>query len=179
MARMRKSPDEKRNAIREKLWPGSEQWAWDRKKSDGFTTVPRLLPWITHLLKHLASATKTGDPSPAYLELWFRSYDGGLVTIKDEEECAYAAGYSSTRAFRTWSEHMANLVNFEFILAYRDGNREFGQVLLLNPLAVAAKHHHDGKIPPHWWSSFVRRAEEIGADIPEPFYLPAGTLRQR
>jgi hypothetical protein len=123
-------------------------------------------------MKHLASGSKTGDPSPAYLELWMRSFDEGLVTIVDEEQCAFAAGYASNRALRTWSEHMLSLVNMGFILTHRDGLREFGQVLLLNPLAVAAALNDQGKTPAGWWASFVRRAKEIGVDIPRPIVLP-------
>lgn len=179
MPRTRKTPDEKRSELREAIWPGSLKWAWDRHASDGFITIPRLLPWILHLLKHLASGSKTGDPSPAYVELWSRSFDGGLVTIKDEEECAFAAGYASNRAYRTWKDHILTLVDLGFILTSRDGLREFGQVLLLNPLAVAVQLNDEKKTPDGWWPSFFRRANEIGADLPGPLVLPAGVRRMQ
>jgi hypothetical protein len=123
---------------------------------------------LLHIIKHLASGSKSADPSPAYVDLWMRSFDEGIISISDEEQCAFASGYSSSRALRTWSEHMRALVDMGFILAKRDGNREFGQVLLLNPLAVAVRLHREGKTPPGWWVSFMRRAKEIGTDLPEP-----------
>jgi hypothetical protein len=177
MARKRKSPAEKREELRDAIWPHAPDWTWSRKTSDGYATIPRLLPWILHLLKHLAAGSKTGDPSPAYLELWARSFDEGLVTIKDEDECAFAAGYTSNRAARTWSDHMAKLVNLGFILANQDGLHEYGQVLLLHPIAVAAQCHKEGKTPDGWWTSFVRRANDIGAEIPPPLVLPSGVKR--
>ena len=178
MPRIRKSPSQKREEIREAVWPGSAELTWNRKTSDGFATIPRLLPWITHLLKHLATGSKTGDPSSAYIELWARSFDEGIVTIKHEEECAFAAGYSSNRGERTWSEHMAKLIDLGFILAHQEGHHEFGLVLLLNPIAVAVKLHRENKTPDGWWASFVRRAQEIGAELPPPLELPPGLRRQ-
>jgi hypothetical protein len=174
MHRVRKSPAEKCAELREAIWHGSSDWIWNRKTSDGFVTIPRLLPWILHLLKHLAAGSKTGDPSPVYVELWARSYDEGLVTIKDEEECAFAAGYASRRGLRTWSSHMVKLVDLGFILTNREGLREFGQVLLLNPLAVAVRLHQEKRVPDGWWTSFFRRAKEIGTDLPPALVLPDG-----
>lgn len=173
----RKTPDQKRDELRERLWPDSEKWTWCRKDEKGFITIPRLLPWVTHALKYLAKGSKTGDPSSAYLELWCRSFDYGLVTIKDEEECAFAAGYSGNRAHRTWSAHMTKLVDLGVILARKEGIREFGQVLLLNPLAVAAGWHANGKLPEGWWTSFAARAGDIGASIPKPLKLPKDLKR--
>jgi hypothetical protein len=175
MLKRRKPPGEKREELREELWPGSSEWIWSRQTAAGFVTVPRLLPWILVLIKHVSAGSKSADPSPAYVELWMRSYDEGLITITDEEQCAFASGYSSARALRTWIEHMRALVDKGFILAKKDGNREFGQVLLLNPLAVAVGLHKVGKTPDGWWVSFMRRAKDIGAKLPEPidFNAPA------
>jgi hypothetical protein len=179
MVRARKTPDEKRAELRETLWPGSSQWCWDRHHTKGFITIPRLLPWILHLLKHLAMGTKTGDPSPAYVDLWARSFDGGFVEIKDEKECAFASGYATTRALRTWTEHMMTLVDSGFILVCRRGLREFGYVLLLNPLAVAARLQKEGRTPEGWWSSFLQRAQEISATVPGPLDLPKGLKKMK
>ncbi len=140
----------------------------------GFATVPRLLPWILHLIKMLAGERK-GDPSPVYLELWCRDFGQGIITIGDEQECAYASGYASTRALRTWREHMLKLVEMGFILTKKEGIREYGQVLLLNPLAVCAKLNDEKKVPEEWWTTFSKRANEIGATIPPPIDLAVRT----
>jgi hypothetical protein len=173
----RKSPEQKRTELREALWPDSTNWTWCRHGEKGFSTIPRLLPWVIHAIKHLSKGGKTGDPSPAYVELWCRSFDYGFVQIKNEEECAFAAGYTGNRAHRTWSDHMMKLVDLGFILARRDGNRDFGYVLLLDPLAVAAALNAQKKLPDEWWTSFMGRANEISAAIPKPLKLPKDLKR--
>lgn len=97
--------------LRDQLWPGSATWIWDMNNSEtvGFATVPRLLPWVLHLIKILVDGDKCGDPSPAYLELWCRDFGQGIISIADEEKCAYASGYHSTWARRTWRGHMVRL----------------------------------------------------------------------
>lgn len=168
MAPDKSGPARRRKVLRDALWPGSEGWIWHRSSNQGFTTIPRLLPLVLHLIRRLA---RKGDPSTVYMDLWARTYDEGIVSIDDEEECAYGSGYTGTRAVRTWREHMLNLVELGFILARRDGNREYGQVLILNPLGVSARLHAEGKLPEGWWTAFVRRASEIGAVIPPPLIL--------
>jgi len=164
--------DAKRKALRDQLWPGSAAWIWDISDKEavvGFATLPRLMPWVLHLIQILVKdENKKGDPSAAYLELWCRDYGQCIISITDEQENAYAAGYSSTRAIRTWRDHMLKLVELGFIKAMVEGNREYGQILLLNPIAVCAKLRRDKKVPDEWWTSFVRRAHAIGATIPEP-----------
>lgn len=162
--------DRKREKLRDALWPGSSKWIWDAfdMRVMGFTSVPRVLPWVLHAIKSLS---KGSDPSSAYLELWCRDYGLGIVEISDDQECAFAAGYASTRAIRTWREHMQKLVDLGFILCLPSGNREFGHVLLLNPLAVCHRLKLENKLPEGWWPSFVARANAIGATIPEPLDL--------
>jgi hypothetical protein len=164
-------PDRRRRDLRDQLWPGSAAWIWDindNKGVVGFATIPRLMPWVLHLIKILTNGEKTGDPSPVYLELWCRDYGQGIISIADEMECAYASGYSSSRALRTWRSHMLKLVELGFIFAKAEGIREYGQVLLLNPLAVCARLKKEGRVPDEWWTSFSRRASDIGAPIPPP-----------
>lgn len=164
--RKQNGQDKKRTTLRDQLWPGSSHWIWDLRDKDkvkGFATVPRLLPWVMHLIKHL---TTGGDPSSAYLELWCRDFGQSIIEISDEQECAYAAGYASTRAVRTWREHMLKLVEMGFIRVQASGNREYGQVLLLHPLAVCRRLHEAGKTPEGWWAAFLARATAISAEIP-------------
>lgn len=167
--------DLKRTQLRNQLWPGSEEWIWDfsdKEKVIGFATVPRLLPLVIHLIQQLVSGEKGGDPTPVYLELWCRDFGQGYVSVTDEAECAYASGYASRRAVRTWRGHMERLNELGFIKVQPDGNREYGNVLLLNPLAVCHRIHQDGKTPEGWWSAFTKRASTIGALIPQPLVFP-------
>src|SRR5262249_2504832 len=107
-----------------------------------------------------------------YLELWCKDWGQGIIWIQDEQECAFAAGYTGNRAVRTWKERMFKLVELGFIKTRQEGNREHGQVLLLNPITVCAKLHREGRVPDEWWTSFVRRAGEIKAAIPDPPFFP-------
>lgn len=171
--RKKNQADQRREQQRNDLWPGSEDWIWDPSDTAnviGFATVSRLIPWITALIRHLAGRGK--DPTGVYLELWCRDWGQGIITISDELDCAFASGYTSTRALRTWREHVQLLVDLHFIKTERCGNREVGHVLLLNPLAVAHWYHKQGKTPEGWWASFTQRAREIKATIPEPLAPP-------
>ncbi len=166
----RKTASEKRTGVRELHWPNSESAIWSPdKKAVGYARVSRLLPLIMMLIGKICP--KGGNPASVYLDLWCRDMGESLVQITDEEECAYCSGYATKRAVRTWREHMRKLVSLEFIQVQKVYNREFGYVLLLNPLEVAAKLHAEGKVEKEWWSAFSMRAEDIGATIPKPSVL--------
>ena len=155
----------RRDGLREEFWPGSFNWIWDTstQKQKGFVTLPRLMPWITTLIRHVC---KSGDPTPVYWEFWCRHMGQGLVEIRDEEECAFAAGYTSTRALRTWYEHVRTLADCHFIDFREVGLRKVGFVFLPSPLAVARWYYEQGKTPKGWWESFRSRAREVGAEVP-------------
>jgi len=156
----------KREELREKFWPGSGERIWKRRLNDGFTTIPRVLPLVMHLIRHL---TPRGDPSRVYWDLWARAWDEGILTVTDEDTWAYSAGYTGTRALRTWREHMLTLQEIGFIEIKPQGNRQIGHILILNPLAVCARLHRDRRrdVPEEWWTAFVHRANEIKAVIPD------------
>lgn len=168
--------DRRERELREQLWPGSSAWIWDRNDKanvKGFATIPRLLPLIMILIDELKEPGE-GDARMAYLELWSRARDNQIISIKDEEEIAYASHCTRPkRAARTWKEHMRVLRRLGFILIAADGNREIGHILLVNPLAVAARIHRERSLSPSWWSALNRRAAEVGAKIPDPSLLPA------
>jgi hypothetical protein len=172
-------PNNKRKDLREQLWPGSDEWVWREDKEVGYVKLPRLMPLVLTLMRHLSAGAKTGDPSSVFLDLWCRSMGQGIVTITDEEDCAYSSGYASTRAVRTWRGHLFQLVNLGFILAKADGNREYGQILLLNPLAVCARLHAERKDPDGWWAAFIRRAGDVGAKVPAPLSLDGEEAKEK
>lgn len=161
--------DRRRENLRENLWPGSAAWIWTMsdEKVVGFATMSRMTPLICTVIRDL-SGGRSGDPSMVFIELWCKDRGQGIVAIQDEQECAFAAGYTGNRAVRTWKERMFKLVELGFIKAKQEGNREFGQVLLVNPLAVCVRLRADGKVSDEWWTAFVRYAGEIKALIPPP-----------
>jgi hypothetical protein len=99
----------------------------------------------------------------------------GIISITDEAQCAYASGYSSSRALRTWRAHMLRLVELGFVLCKQEGLREYAHVLLLDPLAVCARLRQEGRVPDEWWTAFEGRANDIGATIPPPLDLTAAS----
>jgi len=163
--------DTRRAELRDQLWPGSERWIWSihNEKIVGFATMSRLTPWICSLMRDLSGGK---DPTSAFLELWCKDWGQGIISINDEQECAFASGYSGNRAVRTWKERMFKLVELGFIVVKQVGNREYGEVLLVNPVSVCARLHAQGRVPEAWWASFVKRAGEIKARIPKNPRLP-------
>lgn len=163
-ASTRRKPSDRRIELREQLWPDSHELVWSRKDNDGFVAIPRLLPLVMKLIGLLA---KRGNPGRAYLALWLRSFDEGLVSISDEQAVSYEAGYDGTRAVRTYREHLETLQELKFIRIAPDGIREYGHVLLLNPITVFVHYRRNGKVTDELWGAFLRRASEVGARIPK------------
>ena len=177
---VKKSPSishpSRREALRNSLWPGSSAWIWNRKTSDGYVTIPRVLPLVLTLMRQLCQKE---DPSSVYLDLWARNWDEGIVSITDEEDCADSSGYISKRAVRSWRERIWKLVQLGFIKVEADGNRKIGHILILNPLMVCAKLRGEKiPLPDGWWPAFTRRAQEIKAVIPtdSPPFGPTQSL---
>lgn len=164
--RDRRKADQRRTDRRNELWDGATDEVWVRQKNDGYTTIPRILPLITVLLRQLTKGS--GDPSSVYVELWARVYDEGYVQIKNEIDHVYSAGYTGTRGTRTWRERMMMLEDHGFIKLKPNGAQQFGHVLIVNPLLVAARLNAAGKVPEAWWAAFLSRVDEIGAEIPKP-----------
>ncbi len=168
----RQKPSDKRRYLRDQLWPDSEIQIWSRHHNQGFITVPRLLPLIMHLMAELS---KKGNPAQVYFDLWSRGFDEGLVTITDEAACAYSSGYVGQRAIRTWKEHIRKLEGMGFIRTKPHGNREYGYVLLRDPIRVCVELNSKRRLPIEWWASFVQRAGEIGATLSD-FTQPPPSL---
>jgi hypothetical protein len=157
-------------ALRDSLWPHASDVVWSRQTGKGFTSIPRVLPLVMHLIGKLA---EKGDPSRVYLDLWARAFDEGLVTVSDENGFAFSSGYTGPRAVRTWREHVQMLEKLGFLWTKEQGNRDIAQILLLNPYKICVKLHEEGKVPKVWWNAFITRANEIGAEIPSAPALPA------
>jgi len=161
-----RSQTEKRQKLRDSLWPDAKTLIWSRKTEDGYCSVPRTLPLVMTLINLLAPKSK-GDASRVYQELWCRVFDEGFVEIIDEEEHAFAAGYlTKGRSVRSWRERMDVLGDLGFIKARPKGSRKHGFILLVHPdIAVEelkrAKPHD---VPDHWYDAYSKRMIDIGAE---------------
>jgi len=127
-------------AIRKELWPAitdDDLWLRGDLNRIGFTTIPRTMPMFMELIADASKQVTTGSKSvptgKAYLVLWCRVFDEGLVRIDVEAAAAMEAGYTGERNVTTWREHLRVLKELGFI-DYKKGHAGPCQfVLLLNP----------------------------------------------
>lgn len=127
----------------------------------GWFRAPRTLPLILSLLQDKA-LTGNRDPTRVYLELFSRHYNTGVVEIQSESEHAYAAGYRSSRATRTWQEHMRCLEQLGFIKIQAIGSHAFKYVLLVHPAVAIEQLRSQGKVQEDWWVTYTDRRNRSG-----------------
>jgi hypothetical protein len=147
----------RREKLRNEWWPGEDAWTGERDK--GWFRAPRTIPLILALL---SSKKLSGnlDASSVYIELLARHIDEGIIEMRDEDEHAYAAGFTGSRAIRSWQERMKILEKVGFIKSKPIGNRKYGAVLLVHP-TVAVQHLYDkGKVDEVWWNTYRSRQSE-------------------
>ena len=128
---------EKRIVLRNRLFPNiAETELWHRKRSAGFTTIPRVMPLILTLMDRLSK----GKPvSAVYLEIWCRMFDESFINLKPRE-MAFHAGFSGQRAEQTWSERMKILQKLGFIAIQPGPEGELSYAVVINPYRVIKAH---------------------------------------
>ena len=170
---------ERRAQHKERFWKADESF---NGSGSGWFKAPRTLPLILALL---AEKTLTGGRGVArvYLELLSRHMDGGVIEIGNEADHAYAAGYTGTRAIRTWNERMQLLEKLGFIKSKKVGNQRYKLVLLTDPVNAVAALYRSHRVPEEWWEAYMLRALETReADdvrlhsLTAGFELPANVL---
>ena len=163
----------KERAIRRRLvlWPDiSTDKNWDRRRSDGFTTIPRTLALVGMIADTLADKNKR--VSSTYWGLWCRVWDTGVVIIENEYELATEAGFTGERRVYTWRDRIKQLVKLNFIEVKEGPKGPYQYALIINPYHVLCDHRKDQRIQEQSWLSFLERSEEISAkDIQR--YKPA------
>ncbi len=160
---------ERRVHLKQDYWP--KEFAWNGA-GVGWFKGPRTLPLILAFLAD-KKLTAGRDVSRVYLELLARHMDGGVVEVGNEADHAYAAGYTGTRAIRTWTERMQLLEKLGFIKSKHIGNQRYKLVLLVDPLVAVANLRKQGSVPADWLEVYLlrimetkeadaRRLEEVG-----------------
>jgi hypothetical protein len=147
---------ERRAQHKERYWKDAESFTGT---GSGWFKAPRTLPLILALLS-LRQLTGGRDVARVYLELLARHMDGGIIEIGNEADHAYAAGYSGTRAVRTWNERMQLLEKLGFIKTKGVGGQRYKLVLLTDPLSAVASLYRRGCVPEAWWEAYVLRLLE-------------------
>jgi len=134
----------RRNELREQLRPTIRpEQIWDRKKSKGFTTIPRQMPYFLRAMDTLSS----GRPvSQTYLALWCRCYDEGVVKL-EHQDMAFESGFTGQRGVQTWRDRIRTLSELGFILTAEGASGPLSHALILNPFLVVKNLHGAGKIP--------------------------------
>ena len=151
---MKNRKSEERTNLRDRFWPGAQ--AWTGEDSKGWFRTPRTLPLLLILLKSKALSGRQ-DPSSAYLALWARHLDSGIVEITNERELAYEAGYTGNRALRTWRERMRLLESLGFIKAQKIGNEPYRYVLMIDPVVAVEALAKKGRVDAAWRATYDAR----------------------
>jgi hypothetical protein len=154
-------------AMRKQLWPHiTDDDLWLRNDRDGFTTIPRTMPLFMELIADASKQVTAGKSVPAgkaYLVLWCRVFDEGLVKIEVEAAAAMEAGYTGERNVTTWREHLRVLKELGFVdyAAGLAGPCQF--VLLLNPYHAVKALLAKGWVQKGAYDVLFQRAQEIRA----------------
>jgi hypothetical protein len=146
----------RRKQLADQYWKDEVLFTGDES---GWFKVPRSFPLALALLAD--KRLKGGENVAAvYLELLSHHYGEGVIEMRHEAEHAYAAGYTSARAVRTWKERMASLEKLGFIKIHRDALRHFKQVALVHPTVAIERLNDSGLVLPEWWDAYKSRQRE-------------------
>jgi hypothetical protein len=154
----------KQLALRQKLWPEAQSAElWNRKRNDGFVTVPRTMPLVLRIIDELAKGLR---PSPVYLELWSRVFDEGFVTLSKAEEMAFGSGYYGQRAVLTWRKRIETLRDLGFIQVASGPSGPLSYALIMNPHLVIKEHKKKKSVGfcEDSFHALLARGLEVGAD---------------
>ena len=152
----------KKLALRKQLWGDVDpDTIWNRKISDGFTTIPRTMPIIFQIIDDLSDKSK--PISSTYFSLWSRVWDESFIEIKSPDEMAFESGYSGQRAVTTWKARMKILSKLGLIDAKAGASGQYNYVLLLNPYIVIKKYYKKNKVQEAKYNALFARAQEVGA----------------
>jgi hypothetical protein len=135
-------------------------WLWLRKANDGYTTVPRTLPFVMQAIDHQSKSQPAGH---TLFCLWARSPDHPLLIIENPLSYAVEAGFSGPRAVDTWRRRMKKLRELHFIDVKKGDAGDFNYVLLLNPNVAMEHMHQRGIVQPDLFGRFLTRVTDVGA----------------
>lgn len=158
-----KAGEEKRLKVRAEFWPNlTDEDLWNGPKEKGYFCAPRILPLLLTLLEEKTVKAKKNRLSSVYLELLSRHMGQGIIAMTSAEDHAYSAGYTGSRAVRSWNERMAALEELGLIASRRKGGMLYGYVCLFRPENVIEKLRTADKISDEWWNLYTTRAMDVG-----------------
>ncbi|TQP29353.1 hypothetical protein FLL94_02095 [Vibrio cholerae] len=157
---------ERKIELRNQLW-GEEinnKKLWNRNSHDGYTTLPRTLPYIGRIMDR--EAGKGTPVSGTYLALWCNVFDDSFLEIKDQKRYAFESGFSGERAVTTWAGRMRKLEEMGFIESRHGTEGDLHYILLMNPLAVCktiCKEKNNDEL----YNALLARMNAVGAKFDE------------
>jgi len=158
---------EKQAALRLQIFPGLDEGrVWDikdKKRTKGFTSIPRTMPLLGSIMDALSGKGK--PVSTVYLELWCRANEQGFLTLSRPAETAFASGYSGERGVSTWKERVRKLEALNFISTRPGSISDLNYVQIWNPYVIIKEHAaaETTGFPLQHFNALLERASEIGA----------------
>lgn len=155
---------EKRLKLRDELWGDDieSKKLWTRQDHDGWTTVPRTMPYIARIMDK--EAGKGTPVSSTYFSLWSNVFDENFLEIKEKRRYAFESGFSGERAVTTWTTRMRKLQQLGFIESQEGIEGEFSYVLIINPLEVIKGLYAD-KPKDELYNALITRMQNVGAEF--------------
>jgi hypothetical protein len=154
-------------AMRKELWPHvTDSMLWLRTERDGFTTIPRTMPLFMELIADASKQVTAGKSVPAgkaYMVLWCRVFDEGLIKVDSEATTAMEAGYTGERNVTTWREHLRVLKELGFIDFAPGPAGPCQYVLLMNPYHAVKRLNDKKWVQQVTYNAIYQRAMDIGA----------------
>jgi len=155
--------NERQLELRKRLWPDlSNDDLWLRKRSKGFTTIPRTMPLILTIM----DALSPGKPlSSVYLDIWCRAFDECLVVLNKRSEMAFSAGFFGQRAEQTWAGRVKLLADFGFIRIQSGPSGPLSYAVIIDPYKTISRHRiaRTEGLTDALHNALCERAAEIGA----------------
>lgn len=159
----------RRRSQRDRLWADAEAVVFPTKRG-GWAQMPRTVPMIGTLIDQIRTKESAGR---LYLVLWSYEFGDGFVEVPDPAMVALEAGYTMSRAERSFNERMRVLCELGFIRTAPLGVREFGYVLLVDPHQVVVNLRAQARLSELWWTTFLARCAMAGIELPELSAGPA------
>jgi hypothetical protein len=151
--------------LRKKLWPDvKETDLWDKKKHDGWTTIPRTMPLILDIVDSLSPR---GCPaSGVYFDLWCRVFDENFVTLGKPLEMAFTSGFHGQRREQAWTQRIDLLDKLGFIRLAGGLSGKRSYALILNPHKVinALRRKSVANVSKDLYDALAARAVEVKAN---------------
>lgn len=163
IVRKKKSIPNTEITLRDSLWGDASSRLWDHKKSGGFFTVPKTMPYISRLMDETSKNTPL---SSTYSALWsFTWSNDGFVKFGKILDIVYAAGFNGERGIRTLKDRLKKLEKLGFIEIIKTGGDQLGFVYIPNPhkVIIDAMNSDNPPFRTETYSSFISRALDVGA----------------